>query len=146
MKLHLLAAAAAFSLFAALAPTPSVAQAPAAADHPLVGKWQWTRRRNQCTETYDFRRDGTVPIVSGSERTDNVYSVSSSTNEAGLYRLTLKTTQHHGGKDCSDASPGEPNFNELTLYVFFETADKIAICYEPSTKRCYGPLQRAAAQ
>jgi hypothetical protein len=145
MKLPLLAAAVVVWLPAALVPHWAVAQGTVAAVHPLVGKWQWTRSRSQCTEVYEFRPDGTAPIVSGAERTENVYTVSGSPNESGLHRLTLRTTKHHGGRDCSNAG-GEPNFDEITLYVYFETADKIAICYEASTKRCYGPLRRVINQ
>jgi hypothetical protein len=145
MKLLLLALAATASLLVTLQPQSAVAQVGVAAAHPLIGKWQWTRKRSQCTEVYDFRPDGTAPILSGAERTDNVYTVSASPNESGLFRLTLRTTEHHGGRDCGDTE-GEPNFSEVTLYVFFEASDKIAICYEPSTKRCYGPLRRVTTQ
>ena len=145
MKLHLLAATASVFLLAMLEPHPATAQGTVASDHPLVGKWQWTRKRSQCTEVYEFRPDGTAPILSGAERTDNIYTVSAAPNEAGLYRVTLRTTKHHGGRDCSDAG-GDPNFSEITLYVYFETSERMAICYEPSAKRCYGPLRRVIGQ
>ena len=42
--------------------------------HPLIGKWQWTRAENKCTEVYDFKADGTVRVISGEEKTENTYS------------------------------------------------------------------------
>lgn len=145
MKFPLLSFAATALLLTALQPHPAKAQAALAVEHPLLGKWQWTRKRNQCTEVYDFRSDGTAPIVSGTERTENVFTVSASPEASGLYRLTVRTTRHYGGTDCSDTG-GRPNYKEVTLYVFFQTPDRIGICYEPNTRRCYGPLQRAPAQ
>src|SRR5256885_4911146 len=93
----LLVATVAFSL-----PLNRTAQAQTPSGHPLLGKWQWTNPQNQCTELYDFRPDGTVPVTSGAEKTDNSYTVAASPDESGFYRLTMKTIKDHGGKDCAD--------------------------------------------
>src|SRR5262245_37712411 len=72
------------------------------AGHPLVGKWQWTRAVNHCTEVYEYRADGTGLVLSGAERTDNVYTVSADPDSDGFYRVTIRIEKDYGGKDCAD--------------------------------------------
>jgi hypothetical protein len=120
----------------------SMAQTPVPSAHPLVGKWQWTRPENNCTEVYDFRPDGTVPVISGSEKTDNTYAVAGSPDKNGFYRLTMKTTKDYGGKDCADDSSDNTG-QESTNYIFFDPSKTMHIvCVEPKAERCYGPLRR----
>ena len=111
-------------------------------DHPLIGKWQWTRAANNCTELYDFRTDGTVPVVSGAERTENTYSVAESPDENGFYKTTMKTTKDYGGKDCVD-DDADSTGQESTIYIFFDAAKTMQMmCFDASPERCIGPLQR----
>ena len=122
--------------------TTVVAQAPVARSHPLLGKWQWTRAANQCTEVYDFRADGTAQVLSGTEKTGNVYTITPQPDAAGFYLLTMKTVKDQGGKDCSDDtrdSVGQSN----TRYVMFEPSkDRHMVCATASPERCIGPLRR----
>jgi hypothetical protein len=126
---------------AALA-SAALAQSLPPENHPLIGRWVWTRSVNNCWETYDFRPDGTVPVLSGTERTDNEYTVSLLPDEQGFYRLTMRITKHHGGRDCSD-SGNPPSDKPFTNYVRFSPSyDKHVVCYERSLKQCFGPLRR----
>ena len=101
MRLLIFLVAGALSFFAltGAAETQSVKTAL----HPLIGKWQWTRTENKCTEVYDFKADGTVPVTSGEEKTENTYRVSPEPDSGGFYQLTLKVNKDFGGKDCSDS-------------------------------------------
>jgi hypothetical protein len=120
----------------------SFAQSETPPNHPLVGKWGWTRSVNNCTELYDFRLDGTVPVVSGTERTDNEYSVSPLPDRQGFYRLTMRITKHFGGRDCSDTG-NLPDDKPFTNYVKFSPDyEQHIVCYEPSPQQCFGPLRR----
>jgi len=120
----------------------SMAQTPVPSAHPLVGKWQWTRAENKCTEVYDFRADGTVPVTSGGEKTDNTYTITASPDQNGFYRLTMKTTKDYGGKDCAD-DESDNTGQESTTYVLFEPSkDMYIVCNEPKAERCFGPLRR----
>lgn len=124
--------------------TSAIAQTAPPPNHPLVGKWEWTRSVNNCTERYDFRPDGTVPVVSGTERTENQYSVSLVPDEQGFYRLTMRITKHYGGRDCSD-SGNPPSDEPFTVYVMFSPPrDQHIVCYERSVKQCFGPLRRVS--
>lgn len=139
-------------LIAALLTSATMLQAVAApmvisrpiAGHPLIGKWQWTRSMNKCTEVYDFRDDGTVPVISGTERTDNVYTVAVDPDINGFYRMTIRTTKDHGGKDCGNDESDSTGV-ESTNYLFFNASrDQYRACYEPSLNKCFGPLRRIA--
>ena len=78
--------------------------------NPIVGKWQWTRKANNCIETYDYRVDGTLRVVSGAEVSEHTYSISMKPDDKGLYVLKGQMTKTNGGKDCSDSpsSAGAP--------------------------------------
>jgi hypothetical protein len=64
----------ALALIALSVSLKSIAQVPPPDGHPLMGKWQWTRPQNRCTEVYEFRPDGTVPVTSGAEKTENTFT------------------------------------------------------------------------
>ena len=110
--------------------------------HPLVGKWQWTRDANKCKEDYDFRSDGTVQVLSGTEKTSNVYTIAAQPDARGFYQLTLKTVKDFDGKDCADDtrdSAGQQN----TMYVIFEPSkERHMVCAAATPERCVGPLRR----
>src|SRR5437879_5471100 len=86
-----------------LALCPMIALAQDAIDNAaLYGTWSWTRAENRCTEVYDFRPDGVAYVISGAERTENSYALSSKPGPAGRHRLVLTTTKYHSGKDCAE--------------------------------------------
>jgi hypothetical protein len=125
-------------------PQSSIAQTPPPSGHPLVGKWQWTRPQNKCTEVYDFRADGTAPVTSGAEKTDNTYSVGVDPDQNGFYRLTMKSTKDYGGKDCGD-DESDSTGQESTNYILFDPSKTMHIvCADPKMERCFGPLRRVS--
>jgi hypothetical protein len=118
------------------------APVPAPAGHPLLGKWRWVKPENKCVEVYEFRTDGTVPVSSGDERTENTYTVSAESDQNGFYLLTLKTTKDYGGKDCADDAADSTGQDGL-MYILFEPAKTMYLaCAEPKVARCYGPLRK----
>jgi hypothetical protein len=120
-----------------------MAQTPAPPGHPLVGKWEWTRPQNKCTEVYEFRPDGTVPVTSGAERTDNTYTVTPSPDRNGFFRLEMKVTKDYGGMDCGDDS-SDGTGEQYTNYILFDPSRTMYIaCMEPKLERCFGPLRRS---
>ena len=128
--------------FASAWAAPATAGAQPAENHPLVGKWTWTRSANQCTEVYEFRPDGTALVTSGDERTDNVYTVAPKPDARGFYKLELRVTKDHGGKDCADLErddTGQRNVN----HVRFEADGRSHLwCRKPNLETCFGPLKR----
>lgn len=112
--------------------------------HPLVGTWEWTRGENNCTEVYAYRADGSAPVVSGTERTDNVYSVSRDPDANGFYRMTIRTTKDYGGTDCADDASDSTGVESTIFLLFSPARDQFIVCSEPRLQRCFGPLRRTA--
>ena len=95
----------------------------------MVGKWQWTRSANKCTEVYDFRGDGTAPVTSGTETTDNVYTVAADPDVNGFYRMTIRTTKDHGGKDCANDESDSTGMESTNYLTFNPNRDQYLACY-----------------
>ncbi|WP_422044208.1 hypothetical protein [Roseateles sp.] len=110
--------------------------------HPLVGKWQWTRGVNSCTEVYEYKDDGTAPVVSGAEKTDNVYTVAPNPDSNGFYRMTIRTTKDYGGKDCGDDTSDSTGMESENFLIFNPDRSQYLACYEPKLEKCFGPLRR----
>lgn len=109
--------------------------------HPLIGKWQWTRDANQCMETYEFKADGTAPVVSGTEKTDNTYEVGATPDINGFYKLTMTIIKDYGGKDCADDE--SLSSGKSTNYIMFDPRRTMYLtCLEPTLERCFGPLRK----
>ena len=110
--------------------------------HPLIGKWRWTVKPTACTETYDFRTDGTAQVVSGDERSDNTFTVSRQPDGKGFYKLDMTITKDHGGKDCTDAASDDTGQHH-TNYILFEPSREMYIsCADATLDKCFGPLKR----
>ena len=108
----------------------------------IVGKWTWTRAENACTEIYDYRPDGTLYEESGAEKTENTYSMASSPDENGFFKMVMKITKDYGGKDCAD-SDEDSTGQENTVYILFHSSRSIhAACRDSNLDACYGPLSR----
>ncbi len=113
--------------------------------HPILGKWQWTSARNGCTEVYDFRPDGTAPVTSGAEITENTYTISETPDAAGFYVLTMFTVKDNGGKDCGDDDTDNTSMENITYVLFEPKFTEFIICVEPKVESCFGPLRRSPA-
>ena len=108
----------------------------------IVGRWTWTRAENACTEVYDYRTDGTLYVESGAEKTDNTYSIASSSDQNGFFKMVLKIVKDYGGKDCAH-SDEDSTGQENRVYILFHASRSIhAVCREPNLDACYGPLHR----
>lgn len=130
------------AVLAVLLPSLGSAQTPVPIEHPVIGRWQWTRAENKCTEVYEFRADGTVPVTSGAEKTDNTYTVAAAPDENGFYRLTMKTTKDNGGKDCAEDATDSTG-QEITTYVLFNPERTMhLVCAQPDRQLCFGPFER----
>ncbi len=112
------------------------------AGHPILGTWQWTREKTNCTEVYEYRTDGTVSIVSGAEVSQSSFRVSSHPDQNGFYELTSTTGSTNGARDCSDSSAGV-RAKAYTVYVIFRQDEPMQlVCDRPAFVHCYGPLRR----
>jgi hypothetical protein len=128
-----------------IAVPPWVAAQPAqkpAAQHPIVGKWTWTRSENNCTEVYDFRPDGTLQVLSGAERSDNSYEIAKEPDANGFYKVTMKVVKDHGGKDCGDADDDSTGDEYVNYFLFDPAKARYLVCAKPAFDACFGPLRK----
>jgi hypothetical protein len=120
------------------------ASAPAAGVHPISGKWIWKLHSNACTETLQFRGDGSRVGASGDEATEGQYQITPKPSLLGFYRLSETLTVANGKRDCSGDlhAVGE---EAVTRYVQFSPKhDLLIVCKSESLQACYGPLRRVA--
>ncbi len=135
-------------LLAVVAAAPATGAAPdhsvrPAAGHPLIGKWQWTRSLNNCSEVYVYKADGTALVPSGTEKTDNVYTVTAHPDAIGFSRMAIRTTMDHGGKDCGDDDSDSTGMESTNFFIFNADRSQYLACDEPNMEKCFGPLRRA---
>ena len=136
-----LALRALISTVSALVATAAAQERPPSG-HPLVGTWQWTHKESNCTEVYEFRADGTAQIESRAERTDNTFTVAAEPDANGFYRVVLRTTKDHGGKDCVNDAADNTGLESINYNVFTPDRKQMLTCYEPTRSACFGPLRR----
>ena len=121
----------------------TTAVAGSAMQHPLFGKWTWTRAENKCTEEYDYRPDHTSTVTSGEEVGESRFTISDEPDQHGFYRMTDVVTKDNGRTGCDGRPGGTPVGDEATMFVFIRpTGDEMVICQEPSFAACFGPLRR----
>jgi hypothetical protein len=132
-------ALAALAVAAALYAAPTAA---GAADHPLVGRWQWTHTGSGCVETYEFRSDGTARVTSLEETLDERYEVSPVAEGPRRYRLTMTTVKDHGGKDCVGSSADTTGQSSVGYIELNPSADAMVFCADATRTKCMGPLRK----
>jgi len=129
-------------LLAESLPAYAAPSTPAAVSHPIVGKWQWTRSTNNCTEIYDYRADGTIFAISGAEETTSTYKIAERPNSNGFYALTSRLVKTNGAQDCSD-NPPSADTAPYTIYILLHRSQTTyMVCLTPALDRCAGPLRR----
>lgn len=111
-------------------------------DNPIIGTWTWALP-NGCMEKHTFLASGMVSGTSGSEYTEEKYSISSKPDSNGFYKLTGYTLKDTGGPDCGGSSEDHSG-KEWTAYIRFSSdRTKHIECSEPNTDTCWGPYTRS---
>lgn len=126
------------------AASPLLAAGPPAAapGQPIVGTWSWVTFGGSCTETWQFRPNGTMLGTSGEEVAEKKYEMAATPDAGGFYRLVETVVRQNDKKDCSGAlleGPGE----QSTRYIQFSPqGDKLLVCQTAALSACFGPLRR----
>ena len=123
---------------------PADAERAASPVPQLAGAWSWTDPA-QCSETYEYRLDGSGSVQSGEERSEMAYVFDPKGSDTGFYKLEATILKDHGGTDC--AGSREDDTSRLyTVYVKFNPeGDQHIVCVAPEVKQCFGPLRRTGA-
>jgi hypothetical protein len=138
----LLIATAAMGAAQSIAADP--AGAPAAALHPITGKWTWTLPGKACLETVDFRADGKRVSTSGEEMTEGDFQITSRPSLFGFYRLNETLTVANGKRDCAGDLHVAGDESTTRFVQFSPKKDQLIVCKTESLQACYGPLRRVA--
>lgn len=129
-------------------PVPTLPAATAPAPHPLVGTWTWTLPGKPCTETWQYRANGTRLSTSGEEVTQGNYQIPRVPGLLGFYRLTETVTTSNGKRDCSGdlhQSPEDGATESVTRFIQFSPQrDQFIVCKAESLQACFGPLKRVS--
>ena len=132
------------SLLAALVtfvPVAGMAGGQAAPKHPIIGAWKILSKDGKCSETYRFRSNGTMTVLSGDEITEVMYEIAAEPSSQGFYRWTHRIVSSNGKKDCSGkvTEAGQ----SFTWFVQFDASkQQLLVCKEESLQACFGPLRR----
>lgn len=136
------------ALLAGSAPAQAQSAPPAAAPakpHPLLGHWAWHFKGaagKACTETLDFRADGTRTSQSGDAVNQAGYTVTAVPSLLGFYRLHETVTRSDGKPDCAgDPHPVSEEATERFIQ-FDPKMDLLLVCKSESLQACYGPLAK----
>jgi hypothetical protein len=115
--------------------------APPAADHPILGTWEFEFQDRDCTETYRFYANGRTLDTSGEEVTESAYEISARPAGNGFYKLQSKITKGNGKKDCAGqlSKVGEGATNYV---LFHRTGESFIMCKAANLEACFGPLQK----
>lgn len=116
--------------------------APPAPGHPIIGTWRFYISGFNCTETLDFRPDGTAHDFSGAEETFSRYTVSDQLTERGYYVLVETVTQTNGKPDCTGNRT--PVGDVAVGYLVPKSGGRFMLCLDQALAECFGPMVRAA--
>ena len=109
-------------------------------DHPIVGTWEIRVPGTTCTETYEFRADGTKIAKSAEEVNESKFVISATPSSDGYYKLTDTVVSSNGKPDCSGQST--PVGDKVSVYLRFEEPNAFSFCPHEAADRCIGPFKR----
>jgi len=133
-----------FLLIGALLSAATVSSArPPDVGHPIIGKWTLTTTDSACTESWEFRPDGTTHNVSGSEESTSTYEISELANPVGGYTLIDTITKTNGKPDCTGNR--SPVGDRVELYLLPITTGGFMVCPTLDGAACIGSMFRDVA-
>jgi hypothetical protein len=133
---------AALPLALALAVLATAAQAAKPrADHPLLGMWEVKLPDGRCTETYQFKPDGSSLVTSAAEVAESEFSIADQPDDEGFYAMHDKLVRDNGKPDCLGEvmAPG----HEVDRFILFHPSGKLFLmCEQAALDSCIGPFRR----
>ena len=110
-----------------------------ASKHPIVGTWQLELIGVpfiSCSETYQFKANGTTVVKSASEIAESKYEISATPSPAGYYKLTDTVVKSNGKLDCSGKST--PVGDVSNVFVRFEhSTNAFSFCFTEAHDICW---------
>ena len=132
---------AATALAAALAWAAACAAGSPPPGHPLIGTWDLTLPQQHCSETYEFKGDGTRHTLSAAEESEGEYEVSAVPDANGVYTLKDTLTRTNDKPDCGGRVTHLTAPQTVTLYLA-PLRGGFLMCFDAELERCLGPMTR----
>jgi hypothetical protein len=108
---------------------------------PILGTWTFTVPGRHCSETDEFRTNGTMLSSSSKARPERAYEITALPNAQGFYRLIDRVIQKTGRLD-SFGEPTAPGVSVIIFIRFSPAATSFEACEAGPPHNCIGPLQR----
>lgn len=108
----------------------------------IVGTWKTKVKQSpRCIETHTYKADGTLFILSGTEKTEQTYKLEPVPLEPGIYKITSTVTKDSGGTDCAN-SKEDLTGKTATIYVSFSPDEKAMIHCFTKQDKCFAVYTR----
>lgn len=109
---------------------------------PIVGTWTITNTQNNCVDSHTFNADGTYSSTSGAEVLQGTYTITPPTDPQGRFKVVRTIHHDNGGKDCDGGSEDDGGKVDTRYIMFHPEEHQMAVCFEPTSDECFGPLTR----
>ena len=110
--------------------------------HPIVGNWTWKLQGKACSESNEYRANGSRMGNSGDEVIQGSYEIAPLPSLLGFYRLVETVTTGNAKRDCS-GDLHEASDPPVTRFIQFNPKrDQFIICKAESLQACFGPLKK----
>ena len=110
----------------------------APAQHPIVGNWTWKLQGKACSESYEYRANGSRAGSSGEEVVQGSYEIAPLPSLLGFYRLVETVTTANAKRDCS-GDLHEVSDPPVTRFIQFNPKrDQFIICKAESLRLALG--------
>jgi hypothetical protein len=114
---------------------------PPISESPILGRWSITE--DGCTETYQFRKDGTFSSTSRKETRHGRFTLEALRGHPRApYKVVRTNLRDNLGKDCAGSSKDDTGTRDTRYLVFNRSRDRMMVCSSPDAKKCFGPLVR----
>ena len=114
--------------------------------HPLVGVWRVDVAKSvlrppagydgKCVEEYAIRADGTKSSVSGEERNESEFMITSGTRGSYWYKWVDKITANNGKPDCGGSNTAIGH-TAVNFVIWHPSGRSFALCEREDMNSCY---------
>ena len=117
---------------------------PSAVEQLFVGNWTLSLTNAKCTESIEFRVDGTAHVVSGSEDSISGYAIAEIPQRPGDYAWFDWMLKNNGQPDCRGNLI--PVGDKAVIYMLPFPTGGYELCRRADRADCIGVMRRAPGE
>jgi hypothetical protein len=95
-----------------------------------------------CTDTYEYRANGTFSASSNEERLKGRYLAEPLVGGKVSLKVVRTVDNDNGKPDCSKSTRDQSGSQDTRYLVFGVNKEKFNVCITPTGERCFGPVHR----